>query len=213
MELTLTLKERLRVLTHCSKSVEGTEVISASIKGLTVCLPWARYCTKCQKYNEGQQCHGPAFWRLPGWWLHVINVRYVGNAVVWTWNAVDVTKEMIRKTSEAMKYVWIYENSQRASGNMQKVSSKVTTLNSVFQYRISLIARCNRQSVQIWGWRKNGISFLVICTIFHQVPLLSSYNYAYYSSYCLVYSFWLLLFPLHDFLITLMLFFCGPDAF
>lgn len=67
---------------------------------------------------------------------------------------------------------------------MEKDSNKGTILKGVFRYRISLFVQCNKQCVQIQSLRTNGISFLVLCPILHQVPLPSS------SKYCLVYIFY-----------------------
>lgn len=74
----------------------------------------------------------------------------------------------------------------RACGenSMEKDSNKGTILKGVFRYRISWFVQCNKQCVQIQSLRTNGISFLVLCPILHQVPLPSS------SKYCQVYSFY-----------------------
>lgn len=49
MELTLTLEEGMRVLTHCSKSFEGTELICASIKCLICAWHELGTAIKCRK--------------------------------------------------------------------------------------------------------------------------------------------------------------------
>lgn len=61
MELTLTSKEGMRVLTHCSKSFEGTELICASIKCLICAWHELGTAISAEKCNGEQVCHGPAF--------------------------------------------------------------------------------------------------------------------------------------------------------
>lgn len=52
VELTLTPEECMRVLTPCSKSVKGTQLIRASSRRLSYA------CTKHQRYNDGQERQG-----------------------------------------------------------------------------------------------------------------------------------------------------------